>query len=281
MRVAIVGTGAIGSTFAFQLARAGHEVTAIARGARLEQLARERAVVRSDGERAAVTVAAALDPAQDYDLVLVTVLAHQLAPLRAALAGSAARRVMFMFNTFESIAPLRELVGPARACFGFAGGVFTLLREGRITAVIRRGTTTDDPAWAEVFSAAGIPTVVDPQMQSWLRTHVAMVYPLMALGVLVHARRAGPTWAEARAHVDALRAGIAIVRAIGDDVRPRAIRIAAGLPGGFLVAMLWLLGRTQTLRDLGSLGAIEPRMLADMMHAARPELAAPVLAIRP
>ncbi|WP_437548032.1 2-dehydropantoate 2-reductase N-terminal domain-containing protein [Sorangium sp. So ce367] len=35
MRIAIIGPGAIGSTFAHALARAGHDVTVIARGQRL------------------------------------------------------------------------------------------------------------------------------------------------------------------------------------------------------------------------------------------------------
>ncbi|MCY1008568.1 hypothetical protein OV079_24005 [Nannocystis pusilla] len=41
MKIAILGRGGIGSTFAFQLARAGHDVTVIARGARLAYLERE------------------------------------------------------------------------------------------------------------------------------------------------------------------------------------------------------------------------------------------------
>src|SRR6478609_1911500 len=101
MQIAIVGTGAIGSTFAYQLARAGHAVTVIARGARLEQLERDGAVVLASGERAAVQVSCALDVRTAYDLVLVTVLAPQVAAVLPALRASAARTVMFMFNTFE------------------------------------------------------------------------------------------------------------------------------------------------------------------------------------
>ncbi|WP_437518148.1 ketopantoate reductase family protein [Sorangium sp. So ce1099] len=62
MKMAVLGTGAIGSTFAYQLAKAGHEVTAVARGARLQRLQEDGAVVLVDGERAPVTVARALDP---------------------------------------------------------------------------------------------------------------------------------------------------------------------------------------------------------------------------
>ena len=52
MQIAIIGLGGIGSTFALQLARAGHDVTAIARGRRLEQLERDAAIVTAAGERA-------------------------------------------------------------------------------------------------------------------------------------------------------------------------------------------------------------------------------------
>ena len=56
MKIAIIGPGRIGSTFAFYLSRAKHEVTVIARGARLEALTRDAAIVAVDGERASVSV---------------------------------------------------------------------------------------------------------------------------------------------------------------------------------------------------------------------------------
>ncbi len=119
MKIAIVGTGSIGSTFAFQLARSAHDVTVIARGERLEQLQAERAIVTVSGERATVSVSAALDPATDYDLVLVTVLAPQVDSVLPSLQASAAKTVMFMFNTFESLDLLRNAVGKERFAFGF------------------------------------------------------------------------------------------------------------------------------------------------------------------
>ncbi|OHV03635.1 ketopantoate reductase family protein [Mycobacterium talmoniae] len=54
MRIAVIGPGGIGSTFAFQLANAGHQITVVARGARLDQLRCDGAIVTADGERAAV-----------------------------------------------------------------------------------------------------------------------------------------------------------------------------------------------------------------------------------
>lgn len=281
MRIAIVGPGAIGSTFAFQLVRAGHEVTVVARGARLAALERDGAVVRADGARAAVTVTGALDETAPYDLVLVTVLATQVGAVLPSLRASAARRVMFMFNTFESIAPLRDAVGAERFSFGFPGGVFCRLVDGKIHPQIRPGTTVGDAALAKVFAAAGLPTVVDDDMQSWLRTHAAMVTPLMAAGVVAFTQRRGVTWREARSHADAFVAGFAIVRAGGNSVRPAALGAVSRLPRLVIAALLWAMSRTKTLRDLGALGATEPRMLVDMMNAASPTLAGPLVAIRP
>jgi len=88
MKVAIVGPGSIGSTFAFHLARAGHDVTVVARGARLAQLEKDRAILKAQ--------------------------------------------------------------------------VIT------------------DPAWAEVFSKAGIATHTQADMHGWLRTHAALVAPVPA-----------------------------------------------------------------------------------------------------
>lgn len=281
MLIAVLGAGAIGSTFAYHLARAGHSVTVIARGARLAQLERDGAIVLTSGERAAVSVRPALDAETAYDLVLVTVLATQVDAVLPALRASAARTVMFMFNTFEPLDRLRDAVGAARFVFGFPAGVFTLLIDGRIRPQVRSGTTVGEAAWAVLFSAAGIPTVVEPDMHSWLRTHAALVAPLMAIGVAVVARGGGIRWAEARRYAAALTQGFAVVRALGNAILPASIARMAGLPRALTAALLWLMSRTAMLRDLGRLGAAEPRMLIDMMTAAAPGKTDVLVAIRP
>jgi 2-dehydropantoate 2-reductase len=281
MKIAVIGPGAIGSTFAFQLSRSGHDVTVVARGARLEQLSRDPAIVHTAGVRAPVTVATSLESSVPFDLVLVTVLAPQLEAVLPALRASAARKVMFMFNTFLSLEPLRDAVGAERFAFGFPRGVFVLLQAGRIDPQIRPGTTVSDPELAALFTAAGIPTVVDDDMQSWLRSHAAMVYPLMAVGVLSLSRGAGISWREAGLHADALLAGMRIVRALGNSVQPAVVAALPRIPRVVLAALLWLISRTSTSRRLGKLGTAEPRMLADMMAAAMPNLAGPLVAVRP
>ncbi|MDT5065007.1 MAG: 2-dehydropantoate 2-reductase [Mycobacterium sp.] len=68
MQIAIIGPGGIGSTFAFQLSEAGHDVTVIARGTRLEQLRDTKAIVTVDSDRAAVHVSGDFDTTTDWDL---------------------------------------------------------------------------------------------------------------------------------------------------------------------------------------------------------------------
>lgn len=281
MRIAILGAGAIGSTFAYFLAKSGHDVTVVARGTRLAFLERERAILLGSGERQAVAVRSALEPEVPWDLVLVTVLAPQVADVLPVLSASAARRVMFMFNTFEPLEPLRDAVGAARFCFGFPGGVFTLLEDGKIQPQVRAGSVAGDATWAKVFCAAGIPTAVEPDMHSWLRTHAAAVAPLMALGTIVLARGRGLSWSEAAAHARAFDAGMSIVRRLGNALLPASLGRVARLPGTLKTALLWAVSRSQMMRDLGALGTAEPRMLIDMMSAAAPELAGPLRAIRP
>jgi 2-dehydropantoate 2-reductase len=280
MNIAIVGTGAIGSVFAYQLARAGHDVTVIARGSRLAQLQREGGVVHVSGERAAVHIHPALDVTVPYDLVLVTVLAPHVAAVLPDLQASVAKSVMFMFNTFEPLEPLRAAVGAGRFTFGFPAGVLCVLRDGHINPQIRGGTTTDSAPWAAVFTQAGIPTVVEPDMHSWLRSHAALVIPLMAMGVVTAERQAGVSWREAGIYARAMRDAFDVVRDLGHGILPSLFGPLSRMTR-LLQALLWTVSRTKMSRELGALGPQEARMLVDMMTAAAPGKTTTLLAIRP
>ena len=57
LRVAVLGAGCIGSMLAWHLVRdGGHEVTVVARGARLVQLQADKAVLDKSNNRAEVTL---------------------------------------------------------------------------------------------------------------------------------------------------------------------------------------------------------------------------------
>lgn len=281
MNIAILGTGAIGSTFAYQLSKAGHSVTAIARGQREQQLRREGAIVLVSGERAPIEVAGELDVSRAYDLVLVTVLAPQVAAVLPTLRASAAKTIMFMFNTFESLEPLREAVGADRCRFGFPMGILGRLVDGKLKFQLLSGTTIGDAAWAKTFSDAGIKSVTELDMHGWLRAHAALVIPLMASATVAVSRGSGITWAEARAYAKALSEAFRIVRELGHVIKPAMVAALSRLPQVVTAFLIWAMSRTEMQRELGMLGPAEARMLVDMMTTAAPGQTEALLAIRP
>jgi 2-dehydropantoate 2-reductase len=284
LRIAIIGPGSIGSTFAAHLGSAGHEVTLIGRGTRLEQLRRDGAVVTAAGTRVPVRVADRLDTAAVWDLVLVTVLASDVDALAPTLADSAARTIMFMFNTFAPLEPLRAAVGVHRCQFGFPGVVATI-DDGELSfTVLRRGmaTTVSDGYWAAVFSEAGIPSHVHDDMQSWLRTHAAMIVPIALAGQSAIAAGRGVSTGEALALARALREGLRLVRRLGSRITPAPLAIAARMPTSLVGAALWLLTRTPVfVRTISAAPVSEPAMLIDEMESVAALRIPALAAVRP
>lgn len=287
MKIAIVGPGAIGSTFAFHLARAGHEVTVVARGARLAQLEKEHAIVTTDDRRAPVEVSAALDATTPWDLVLVTVLESQVDAVLPALQRSAAKQVMFMFNTFAPLDRLRDAVGANRFVFGFPA-ILAELKDGRLEArVVPRAlsalqiTIVTDRAWAETFSKAGIATDTQAEMHSWLRTHAALVVPVMIVADRAHKRGSGLSWNEAREIASAMAEGLALVRSLGNPLTPSNLAVLGKMPAPLTTLGLWLLSRNPSIAALGAKGPGEARTLIDAMVAAAPNRSAVLQSLRP
>ncbi len=216
--IAVIGVGGIGSTFAFQLARAGHRVTVIARpgSSRLRQLKGEGGIVRTTGERVDVRVAGELDEATSYDLVLVTTLAHQVDAVLPALQRCKAKCVHFIFNTFEP-ERLRDAVGTHRCTFGMPFVMASVDRGGRVRSQINPAQKTlhSDLRWVALFEAAGIPSSYEADMLLWLRCHVPVCVSFESISVAAQRRGNGASWAEAMTVARGTRAGFAIIERLG------------------------------------------------------------------
>ena len=87
MKLCIYGAGAVGGLMAAWLARAGHDVSVIARGAHLEAIKRSGLRVRSNGEVQTLSVRAAADARElgRQDYVLVAVKAQNLTEVADAV----------------------------------------------------------------------------------------------------------------------------------------------------------------------------------------------------
>ena len=137
MRIVVVGAGGVGGYFGAKLARAGQDVTLVARGAHLDAIRSRGLCVRSavEGESTvpvtAVEKVAGLPPA---DAVLLCVKS---------------------FDTEAAVEQVRAVVGPATAVLSLQNGVDN---EDKIDAALGRGSALGGAAY--VFATIEAPGVI-------------------------------------------------------------------------------------------------------------------------
>ncbi len=271
LSIAIIGAGGVGSTFGFQLAQAGHDVTMIARpgSARLAQLQRDGGVVRTTGARVTTRVGERFDEEAAYDLVIATVLAHQLAAVLPALQRSRAPAVHFLFNNLDPEA-LRDAIGATRASFGMPFVMATITEAGLLDSKFPPGQRTlhGDQRWADLFTTAGIPSRLEANMMLWLRCHVPMCVAFESISIAGQRRRGGATWTEARLVARGLRGGFAVVRGLGYELYPAAKRRFDAAPTVLVALLLWTLSRVTSFRTLLATAGAECRALTELLVTA-------------
>lgn len=300
MQIAILGAGAIGSIFAYRLARAGHEVTVVARGARLAALQKSgsvsvRHLVTGKEDRAAVRASDVLSTETPWDILLVTVQRHQVDAVLESVAASSAKRVMFMFNTASDLTPLSERVGQARFLWGFpaALGVFdgdTVCYEIVPSWFRFLQTTTigglpdvapsDLGSIRSLFIDAGFPTATCSDMPAWLKTHAAFMLPLMASGLRV-SEEGALSWTSARRAAAVMLEAFRLVRESGAKLQPRPMAVVSHVPGIPIAALVWMAFRIGIVRNVlqahAGHGHGELRALIHDLRALAEEQASPAL----
>jgi 2-dehydropantoate 2-reductase len=268
LAIAVIGAGRIGSAFAYQLGLGGHKVILVARrgSRRLSQLQRDGGIVLTTGERADVTAVDHLDEREPFDLVVVTVLAHQVGALLPALQRSRARCVHFMFVTPQA-ERLRAAVGAHRATFGMAAVLATLDRDGRLGLTIPRTKAMQgDQRWVDLFQTAGMPSVLQQDMGRWLRSQTPLTIAMEGVAVAGMRHKRGATLAEAKTGGRALRGGYAILRGLGETPYPGSKNQISRAPLFLLTRILRAASRSKYRETLGN-SAEECRGLIDLLTA--------------
>jgi 2-dehydropantoate 2-reductase len=259
-KIAIIGAGPVGCAFAVHLVKAGHNVTIVGRGQRLANLVENGGVLAKKSEKATeitktpVKAVGSLDTAEPWDLVLLTITEHQFdeALFTTLKALPEKTEILFMFNTFASLDKYFDVLGKERCIMGFPAvqaafhdGVLVhqFISFGQITII-------SSPEWRSIFSAAGITVVHEPDMQSWLRTHAVMVFAIMSSVVGANKKKSGATWAEARLSAGAAREGFALVKKLGNDIRPWFIYyLGVAAPSFVFTGLIWVLTRVPSFRN--------------------------------
>ena len=263
-RVLVYGAGVIGSVYAVRLAKAGLDVTVVARGDRLRAIRdgglRIRHVLLDEEERAEVRVTGTLDGSQEHGLILVTVRAGQIEnALRDVYRYGENGTVLVVGNNIQGHAAQAALIGQERFVLGF--GAFGGYRdEGAIVYVDgrspgkpeptnRRVTTLGvldaeaEPALSQAedaFGRAGLPTKRSPDVVAWLVCHAALVFPLA--GAMY---AAGGDQARTCRTRDALVVGFhacrelfRALRKLGVATEPRSLRGLLRMPEPLIVGFL-------------------------------------------
>jgi 2-dehydropantoate 2-reductase len=243
VRVAVVGAGAIGSTYAWFLARAGHAVAvADVREDHLEVIARDGLVAELPEGEESVRVATTAGPA---DLVIVATKSFATRAAAETARGLLDDETLLatVQNGVGNVATIASVVGPARVLPGSTtvaaeqGGPGRV-RIGAATAAGRSLTVLGPPAGVpellprverlcEELTAAGLPAqaVLDGETAVWRKLAFAgSMAPISAvLGLTV-----AETVAHARPLVEtAIEEIVAVARACGADLDAAETRAAA------------------------------------------------------
>ncbi len=281
LQIAILGAGKIGSGFGFQLARAGHAVTMVARSGsdRLNQLQRDGCILNIKGERAEVRILSELDTSTPYDLLIVTLLAHQVIAVMPDLQRSAARCIQFMFNTFQP-ERLQELIGHDRCAFGMPFIQAMIESNGRLKTTIGAGgqkTIMNRQQWVDVFNAAGLPAKLEADMPLWLRCHAPLCVAFESVSVAGQRRSGGASWAEAITLGRGVQASFQLIEALGYPIYPQGKKLLQRSSTIGIAAVLWSMSRVRSFRELLATGKAEANAIVNVMaDSARTKLPAAV-----
>jgi 2-dehydropantoate 2-reductase len=190
VRIVVYGAGVQGSLYAARLYEAGHDVTLIARGARLGVL-RVRGVVLDEGLTGVRTLTRVglidtLEADSVYDMAIIAVRGDQVGDVLPAIA--AARRiplVLFMHNHAGGSAALLDAVGADRVVLGFPGAGGERVEETvRYALIPQQATTIGEPSGhrtprirmlRRLLLSAGFRTRIERRMDLWLNVHAVFV----------------------------------------------------------------------------------------------------------
>lgn len=192
-KILIFGAGVIGSVYAEKLALSGHNVSVLARNERLKELKLNGLLLSENGKKIIktnVTVISELKIDDIYDYIFVTLRNDQVKAALNILGENQSKNFVFMVNTSSGYADWIDEIGLERIIPAFPGaggkienGIVYYSLTSRFVQPTTLGeidgkATHRIDELVKILKNAGFPTSISKKMDSWQKTHVAMVCPL-------------------------------------------------------------------------------------------------------
>ena len=195
--ILIFGAGVIGSIYGGLLAKSGHKVSIYARNERLASL-KEKGLLLHENTAARpskidVEVISELDPGNFYDYVIVTIRKEQVETALPVLAKVNTSSFVFMVNNASGYEAWTKILGAGRLIPAFpgAGGkiqdgivyfnIVHRMLQPTTLGELSGGKTARILDLKKVLSEAGFPVAVSADMDTWQKSHVAMVASFAAV----------------------------------------------------------------------------------------------------
>lgn len=245
LNIAIIGMGAIGTSVAFEFLRTGHKVTGVARGKRLEQLKQQNSIITTklQSKQELNHLTQSLDLSISYDLIIVTVLAHQVDELLPQLRNSKAKNILFLFNIMR-IEKLLNAVGKERFGLGLVTIQSSLDQNGKLDHLIpKQETTVNDQKFVEFLKQANIPANSTPDIESWMRTRIVFARPLLISACLIHANFGKISWNELTILSGAMFEGFNALEKLGTPITPTSMKWIQKMPSFLISFLLYFVGK--------------------------------------
>jgi ketopantoate reductase len=258
MKILLYGAGPLGSLLASRLHEAGHKVSLLARGQRLADL-REHGIVLVDTQSGRETVSRPniverLDSEDAYDLVLVVMRKNRALEILPVLAANRhTPSVLFLMNNAAGPDALVQALGKERVLMGFpmAAGfrrghkVYYLAGGGsekptRIPIGEADGSVCSRTrvVAAVLGTMEGFDAEIRPDMDAWLKTHVALLMPSLAPAMRAAGRdnvRMAHTRDAIVLAIRAMREGFRVLGKLGHPIVPSGMWMFRWLPEPILV----------------------------------------------
>jgi len=264
LRILIYGAGPLGSFFASKLYESGLDVSILARGKRLSDISEHGIVLErfDTGQRtiARVPVVERLGTEDSYNLVMVIMGKNYIPSILPTLASNnATPNILFMGNNAAGPNELVEALGRERVLLGFpklSGAIYghvvrylTGKRPALIFGELDGKMSQRIVCLKEMFEGAGFSVDVSPNMDAWLKCHVAIILPLA--GAYIRAGRSLKELSKDKQSIDlmfrAMREGFRVLKKLGFPVTPGILKMFEWLPLWVLVPFMQRVLKTKRM----------------------------------